>query len=227
MRADVYHYCRRCPVCTSRKGTGKPIRPPLSPIPVGGPFHRVGVDVLQLPLTTSDNRYVVCFLDYLTKWVEAFAIPDQRAETIARLFIENVVCRHGIPEELLCTNFMSDLIQGICDQLGVKKVNTSGYHPQTDGLVEKFNSTLIEMVSKCCKVANHDWDQYLPHLLFAYRSSVQESTRESPFFLLYGRDPRLPTETTLSQPVSPYTVDLEDYRSDLASRMTQAWAIAK
>ena len=230
MRAVVYHYCRRCLVCASRKGTGKPIRPPLSPIPVGGPFHRVGVDVLQLPLTTSGNRYVVCFLDYLTKWVEAFAIPDQRAETIARLFVENVVCRHGIPEELLSdrgTNFMSDLIQGICDQLGVKKVNTSGYHPQTDGLVEKFNSTFIEMVSKCCKVANHDWDQYLPHLLFAYRSSVQESTRESPFFLLYGRDPRLPTETTLSQPVSPYTVDLEDYRSDLASRMTQAWAIAK
>ena len=68
MRADVYHFCRRCLICASCKGTGKPIRPPLSPIPVGGPFHRVGVDVLQLPLTTSGNRYVVCFLDYLTKW---------------------------------------------------------------------------------------------------------------------------------------------------------------
>ena len=98
---------------------------------------------------------------------------------------------------------MSELIQGVCDQLGVKKMNTSGYHPQTDGLVEKFNYTLIEMVSKCCEVANHDWDQYLPQLLFAYRSLVQESTRESPFFLLYGRDPRLPTETVLTQPISP------------------------
>lgn len=101
MRADVHRFCRSCLVCASRKGTGRPIRPPLTSIPVGGPFHKVGVDVLQLPLTTSGNRYVVCFLDYLTKWIEAFPVSDQRAETIAHLFVENVVCRHGVPEELL------------------------------------------------------------------------------------------------------------------------------
>ena len=83
------------------------------------------------------------------------------------------------------------------------------------------------MISKCCEVATHNWDQYLPHLLFAYRSSVQESTRENPFFLLYGRDPRLPTETILTQPVSPYTLDIEDYRYDFAIQMSQVWAIAK
>jgi len=162
--------------------------------------------------------------------VEAFAIPDQRAETITHLFVEHIVCRHGLPEELLSdrgSNFLSALIQGVCNELGIKKVNTSGYHPQTDGLVEKFNSTLIEMISKCCEVSNHDWDQYLPHLLFAYRSSVQESTRESPFFLLYGRDPRLPTETVLSQPISPYIVDIDDYQCELMTRMSQAWTIAK
>ena len=118
------------------------------------------------------------------------------------------ICRHSVPEQLLSDRVLSDLIQGMCDELGVKKMNTSGYHPQTDGLVEKFNSTLIAMISKCCEVAMHNWDQYLPHLLFAYRSSVQESTRESPFFLLYGRDPRLPTESILTQPVSPYTLDI-------------------
>jgi transposase InsO family protein len=183
----------------------------LTPIPVGGPFHRVGVDVLQLPLTRNGNRYVVCFVDYLTKWVEAFPVSDQRAETIANLFIEHVVCRHGVPEQLLSdrgANFLSDLLQGVCAILGVDKINTSGYHPQTDGLVEKFNSTLINMIAKCCEVQQHDWDEQLPYLLFAYRSSIQESTRESPFCLLYGRDPRLPTETVLSKPVSPYQVDL-------------------
>ena len=92
--------------------------------------------------------------------------------------------------------------------LGVKKVNTSGYHPQTDGLMERFNSTLIAMISKCCEMAEHDWDEHLQTLLFAYRSSVQGSTKESPFFLLYGRDLRLPTETALSETVSPYLVDL-------------------
>ncbi len=115
--------------------------------------------MLQLPLTWNGNRYVVCFVDYLTKWVEAFAMLDQQAETIARLFVDHVVCRrHGVPEELLSNwgaNFLSELVQGVCEVLGVKNVNMSGYHPQTDGLVEKFNSTFIAMISKCCEIA--DW----------------------------------------------------------------------
>lgn len=170
------------------------------------------------------------FVDYLTKWVEAFAISDQTADTIARLFVESVVCRHGVPEQLLSdrgTNFLSELIAGVCDILGVEKINTSGYHPQTDGLVEKFNSTLVNMVAKCCQVKERSWDDHLPFLLFAYRSSVQESTKESPFYLLYGRDPRLPTETVLSGQSTSYPADLDDYRSELTTKLSSAWATAK
>ena len=92
MRSDVRRYCRSCLTCASRKGNGRRVHPPLQPIPVGGPFYRVGVDILKLPQTTSGNRYVVVFIDYLTKWPEAFAIPDQRAETIARLLCEQIIC---------------------------------------------------------------------------------------------------------------------------------------
>ncbi len=101
MRNDVHQFCKACLVCSSRKGGRRTFRPPLQPIPVGGPFHRVGMDVLQLPLTEKGNKYVVVFVDYFTKWPEAFPVPDQTAETIARLFVEQIVCRHGIPEELL------------------------------------------------------------------------------------------------------------------------------
>ena len=87
----------------------------------------------------------------------------------------------------------------VCSLLGIKKLNTSGYHPQTDGLVEKFNCTLINMISKYTDAGRVEWDQQLQLLLFAYRSTVQESTRESPFFLLYGQDPRMPTGT-MSEP---------------------------
>lgn len=192
MRADVRRFCRGCLSCASRKGPGRGIRPLLQPIPVRGPFHRVGVDVLKLPLTSSGNQYLVVFLDYLTKWVEAYPVPDQQAETIAHLLVENVVCRHGVPEELLAgrgANFLSDLILQMCSLLGVKKVNTSGYHPQTDGLVEKFNCTITNMISKSIEGSIVEWDKQLPMLLFAYRCTVQDSTKESPFFLLYGRDP--------------------------------------
>jgi len=93
-------------------------------------------------------------MEYLTKWPEAFAISDKKTETIAKVFVENIVCRHGIPEELLSdlgANFLSTLIQEVCQLLGVK-INTCSYHPQTDGLVEKFNSNVISMIAKSCDV---------------------------------------------------------------------------
>jgi len=85
--------------------------------------------------------------------------------------------------------------------LGIKKISTTAYHPQTDGLVERFNRTLIDILSKRVHPSGKDWDTQLPYVLFAYRSSGQESTKASPFFLLYGRNPMLPTASTLQPPV--------------------------
>ena len=229
MRADVRRFCRACITCASRKGPGRAVRPPLNPIPVKKPFHRIAVDVLTMPLTSRGNRYIVVFMDYFSKWAEAFAVPDQQAPTIARLLVDNIICRHGVPEELLSdrgSNFLSDLMMEICRILGIKKLNTSGYHPQTDGLVEKFNSTLLGMMSKCSDSKTLEWDQQLPTLLFAYRSMVQESTKESPFFLLYGRDPRLPTESVLGTTNAAYLVDMEDYRSEFLLSLAKAQKLA-
>ena len=77
------------------------MRPPLQPIPIGGPFDRVGVDMLKLPLTYDGNTYAVVLMDYFTKWPEVFVVPDQQATTIARLLVEEVIARHGVPEQLL------------------------------------------------------------------------------------------------------------------------------
>ena len=94
---------------------------------------------------------------------------------------------------------LSDLSLQMCSLLGMKKVNTSGYHPQTDSLVEKFNCTITNMISKSIEGSIVEWDKQLPMLLFAYRPTVQDSTKESPFFL-YGRDPRLLTASDLTSP---------------------------
>ena len=141
MRSAIGKQVRSCLTCATRKGTGRAKRLPLQPIAVGGPFHRVGVNVLQLPLTQSGNQYKVVFMDYLTEWVEAFAVANQTATTIAQLLVEEVFCRHRAPEELLSDrgpNFLSEVVMEVCRLLNIKKVNSSGYHPQTDGLVEKF-----------------------------------------------------------------------------------------
>ena len=183
MRKDVRVHCHSCLICATRKGTGGASHPPLQPIKVGGPFHCIGV---QLPLTQDGSKYVV---DYLTKWVEAFPVQNQTAETIAKLLVEEVICRHGAPQKLLSdrgSKFMAELMQEVCRLMNITKLNTSGYHPQTDGLVERFHSTLINMLSKLVDKHGHDWDRYLPYVLYAYRVSAKASTQESPFFLLYG-----------------------------------------
>ena len=193
-------------------------------------FDRVGVDVLQLPKTTKGNKYAIVFVDYLTKWPEVFATSDQSAITIASLLVEHIVPRHGVPTELLSDRgraFLSKLMTEVYKLLGIHKSNTTAYHPQTDGLVERFNRTLIDMLAKTSNQNGTDWDDRLPYVLFAYRSCVQLSTRESPFFLLYGRDPRLPTDKALSLPEEGVEIDLEDYRSDLVRRMSEAWGLAQ
>ena len=150
--------------------------PPLTPIPVHGPFARVGVDVVQIPKTKRGNHYMVVFMDYLT---ETFATSDQTAPTLTRLLVEEVVSRHGVPRQLLSDRgpaFLSKLFLGVCSILGTKKVNTTVYHPQTDGLVEQFNGTLIIMLSKRVSGIGQEWDELLPYVLFAYRATLQSST---------------------------------------------------
>ena len=201
----------------------------MLPIPVKGPFHCVALDVLQLSITSSGNKYVIVFMDYLTKWAEAFPTSDQQATTAATLLIEHIICRHGVPEELLFnrgTNFLSDVILELCSLLGIKIINTSGYHPQTDGLVEKFNSTLQNIIAKSNDPNGMERDKILPLLLFAYRSVVQESTKESPFFMMYGCDPRLPTGSLLDKSPATYPLDMCDYRTELFSTLKKTHALA-
>ena len=230
MYRDVHAHCRSCLTCASYQGTGRRVKPQLMSIPVGGPFHRVGVDIMELPLTSNGNKYVISFVDYLTKWVESFPSDNQTSETIVRLLVDHVICRHGVPEVLVSdrgANLLSTLMKEVSEVMGMKKVNTTAYHPQTDGLVENFNRSLQAMVAKSVDTFGTDWDEYLPHLLFAYRTRPHDSTGESPFFLLYGRDARLPTELALSAKRTPYQVDLDDYRTELVHSLSEAWRIAR
>ena len=190
----------------------------------------MGVDILEMPLTENGNRYVVVFLDYLTKWVEAFPLPDQTSASIARLLIDHVVCRHGVPKQLLSdhgANLLSELMRDLCALTGMKKVNTTAGHPQTDGLVENFNKTLRAMLAKHSKAMGSNWDIHLQQLLFAYRTKPHMSTGESPFYLLYGRDARLPTESVLVTLPHPCLADIDDYCHELTRGLSTAWQIVR
>ena len=101
MYSDVVKHCRACLACAFYRGAGRRNKQPLNPIEVGRPFERVGVDILEMPATERENCYTVVFMDYLTKWVEAFSMSDQTSETISRLLVERIICQYGAPKELL------------------------------------------------------------------------------------------------------------------------------
>ncbi len=156
--------------------------------------------------------------------MEVFAVQ------IARMLVEGVICRHSTPGELLSDhgmNFLSQLVAEVCTLFEVKKTNTSGYHPQTNGLFERFNSTLIQMLAKTGERFSQDWDKHLPYVLYAYRITLQESTKESPFLLLYGRDPALPTLDALLREPTPYMVDLDNYKTEILTGLNSAWTLAQ
>ena len=130
MRADIEKWCHSYLVCATIH-IGRKVTPPLTSIPVGGLFDRVGIDMVQLPKTTSGKQYIIVFVDYLTKWPEVFATSNQSAYFIAKL-----------PSQLLSDHggaFLSKLLQEIRALLGFHKVNTSAYHTQMDDLAERFS----------------------------------------------------------------------------------------
>lgn len=105
--------------------------------------------MLKLALTYDGNTYAVVFMDYFTKWPEVFAVPDQQVTTIVHLLVEEVITWHSVPEQLLSDrgiNFLLEITCKVCKLLGIKRFKTSGYHSQIDGMVEKFNGTLINVM---------------------------------------------------------------------------------
>ena len=145
---------------------------PLLPIPVQDAFDRVACDIMgPFPTSKSGNRYVLVFIDALTKWVEAFPLPSIEAPRIACILVDEIFARHGAPRTLLSdrgANFLSSLVTEVCRLLNTKKLNTTAYNPACDGMVERFNNTLAEAFSMFVNSEHTDWDLYIPSILFAY-----------------------------------------------------------
>ncbi len=229
MHADALRFARNCPECAIVSGGGRVQRPPLHPIPVQRPFQIVGVDVMDLPKTIDGNCHVLVFQDYLTKWPLVYPIPDQKSVRIAQALVEEVVPFFGVPEALLSdrgTNLLSHLMKDICALLGIKKLNTTAYHPQCDGMVERFNRTLKAMLRKQAATFGAQWDRYLSGVLWAYRNTPHEATGEKPSFLLFGVDLRTPTEAALLPPNPMEPASVSDYREQVILSLSTARELA-
>ena len=203
MRHDVTEWCKACHVCCAKKGPQRKPQAPLQIYRVGAPMERIAIDIASpLPTTSSGNRYILVAMDYFTKWPETYAIPNQEATTVAKKLVE-FFARFGIPNELHSDqgrNFESSVFKECCTLMGVRKTRTTALHPESDGMVERFNATLGQQLAKFCRDNQASWDEKLPMLIMAYRSAEHESTGYTPARLMNGRELRLPSNVATGVP---------------------------
>ncbi|XP_037521061.1 uncharacterized protein LOC119397715 [Rhipicephalus sanguineus] len=212
MHADVKRFVASCDICQRTAPKGHTRKVPLVKVPIiSTPFEKVAIDIVGplFPRSTQGNKYILTMVDYATRYPDAVALPSVETERVAEALVE-MFSRVGVPREVLSdrgTNFTSEVMKEVSRLLSLKQLHTTPYHPMANGLVERFNGTLKQMVKRMCQEKPKDWDRYLAPLLFAYREVPQESLGFSPFELLYGRSVRGPlavlrelwTDTALSE----------------------------
>ena len=144
--------------------------------------------------SSKGNVYVLAFVDTVSKYVVAVPIRNKTAKTVAKVFVEKVVAVYGPPQELYCdgaAEFSSSIVSELVEMFGVSRHITTPYHPQANGQIERVFATIRPMLATLVEAAPKRWDETLPFAIYAYNTSYHRSIRNTPFFLMYGRDPSL------------------------------------
>ncbi len=211
MRTDVKEYCETCLSCQQSKN------PPNKKYsigrfnPVSRPFQRVSLDIKgPFPRSSAGNTFVLVMTDHFTRFPITVAIPNKKSETVAQAFCEHLVGCFGYPESVLT------------DYMGIKKLTTTAYHAACNGMVERINRTLGDILTHYVNKVQNNWDKFLPFVTFAMRTACHSSVRESPFFLTYGREPNLNFGLLFGDRETKYDID-SNYCSFIIAAMRHAF----
>ena len=209
---DIRSYCETCVQCQKRSRPAPHMEAKLRTEVSSRPYERIAIDITEMPLSARGNKYALVLMDYFSKYVHVFPMANQTTESVADCLMK-LILEQGVPERLHSDQgrqFEAAVFQELCRQLGIQKTRTTPYHPQSDGMVERFNRTLKDMVAKYVKGNGSNWDAIVPASCFAYNTSKHAVTGYTPFFLVHGREARLPVdvvtgiETTRLVPVDSY-----------------------
>ena len=231
MRQFVQSWCEKCDVCAARKFSTKKRKAPMQKYQMGMPMERVALDISgPWPVSRNGNKYILVATDHFTKWSEAWAIPDQEAQTVAKTFVNQFVTRFGAPMMIHTDqgkNFESKLFKSMCKLLGVKKTRTSAYFPQANGQVERLNKTLSTMIASYVAENQHIWDENLAALMMAYRATPQESTGHTPNELMFGREVYMPVDVQVGSPETDVPKDESSYVEELRVHLENVYDLAR
>ena len=203
MQTEAIQHILECKRCLRRKTP--PHVAPLQPIYVTQPLELVHMDYLSLEPSKGNIENVLVITDHFTRYALAYPSKTQTAQATARILWDNFICHYGFPEKFISDqgrNFESDLIKELCKIAGVQKLHTTPYHPQGNGQCERFNSTLCNMLGTLSEEEKSDWKSFLGYMTHAYNCTKHASTTYSPYYLMFGRHPRLPIDVEFGLPKS-------------------------
>uniref|UniRef100_A0AAY4AYL3 Gypsy retrotransposon integrase-like protein 1 n=1 Tax=Denticeps clupeoides TaxID=299321 RepID=A0AAY4AYL3_9TELE len=234
LKSDVAQYCRSCHVCQLAGKTNQSIPPaPLCPVPVlTEPFSKIILDCVgPLPRTKTGFKYLLTIMCSATRFPEAVPLRSLKAKNIVRALV-TFFSTFGLPKLVQTdqgSNFLSRLFKQVLEELQIKHLVSSAYHPQSQGALERFHQTLKSMLRTYCLASAKEWDEGLPLLLFAIRETVQESLGFSPADLVFGHTVRGPLkllkEAWVAEPLTE--TNMLDHVSSFRERLHNACATAR
>lgn len=227
MKKYIEQYINKCEFCQKNKNVIN-TRMPLETTSVSeNAFDKIYVDVVgPLPVSSDGNKYILSMVDDLTKFVEFAPMADQTAETVAKTLFENILCRYNIPKKLVTdngANFVGRVFIQLCKLLGVKKLRTTAYHPQSN-LVERQHSTLGNYLRSFVKSKPHVWDTYLRTAAHAYNNTPHAGTGYAPMHMLFGFTSDIPANLK-KKPEQEF--DAGSYIARLRNKLQLAYNIGR
>ncbi|GFX98558.1 hypothetical protein TNCV_1501361 [Trichonephila clavipes] len=197
MVKEIKAYCSSCHGCQLRKVIRSVDKIPITPVSRPElPFQVVNVDLIGPvdPVSSQGHKYILCLMDQHSRWPEAIPLKSLTAKSTCEALLE-IFSRTGIPEVIVmdnATNFTASLTQEFLKILGACPRFSTPYHPEGNGLIERWNQTLKNMLHHIIREEGRSWHRHIPFLLWAYREVPNATTGTPPFLLMYGRDPKGP-----------------------------------
>ncbi|KAI3353735.1 hypothetical protein L3Q82_004965 [Scortum barcoo] len=196
LACDVEQYIKNCGECVTRK-TPCPRVAPLHHISSNGPMDLVCIDFLSMEPDSAGISNVLVVTDHFTRYAQAFPARNQKALTVAKILVDKYLVHYGLPARIHSDqgrDFESQLIKELLKMMGIRKSRTTPYHPQGDPQPERFNRTLLSMLGTLGWEKKCQWSKHIGYLVHAYNSTKCDATGYSPYFLMFGREARLPID---------------------------------